>query len=402
MGFTIIFSVSWSAHDQSRSKSRSNPQKSSPAPAQEEAEKRPENPGKKRKKANTLEQSTPLALEKPEETPEEPEETGPCIPRFVHYEPSAYELLWYNDIEAKRHRVCSLLAEQTDKTVPLMTASYVWSKNIPTRELPSGSVELFSRLIYEDPCTHESFAELIEPLFGMLRDPFSICNLPSSIPRELFIAGDGVQSKAWLLSAAHTPVLTGGSQHELAITGSPRIQRAPKRILLDLGSNLFSTWAPDKYAYSSAYFFDIFKKAGVPFDRIFAYEFEKLDPHKAWDAVPKEAISGYTLINHGVEAGVDSKFNPWNLLTTVATPDDFVVVKLDIDTPAIEKSLFQQVMSNQTLANFIDEMYFEHHVYIPEMQRFWHLGPQSATTLATSYQWFAALRKMGIRMHSWP
>jgi hypothetical protein len=76
--------------------------------------------------------------------------------------------------------------------------------------------------------------------------------------------------------------------------------------------------------------------------------------------------------------------------------------QLDIDTPHIEGALIQQLMQDPNLTALVDEMCFEHHVYIPEMQKYWGVGADSPNTLATSYQYYTDLRNKGIRMHSWP
>lgn len=112
-------------------------------------------------------------------------------------------------------------------------------------------------------------------------------------------------------------------------------------------------------------------------------------------------MSVYSPINHGVEAAPDSKFNPWNLIKAVCTQTDFVIVKLDIDNVVLESVLMAQLRRDKFLLSLVDEMFFEHHTDIPEMNGFW--GKQNAMEkLADSYQLFTELRAAGIRMHSWP
>ena len=52
----------------------------------------------------------------------------------------------------------------------------------------------------------------------------------------------------------------------------------------------------------------------------------------------------------------------------LTTPEDYVVFKLDIDAPAIEIALVQQIMGDRELLALIDEFYFEHHVTGSPMQ----------------------------------
>jgi hypothetical protein len=259
--------------------------------------------------------------------------------------------------------------------------------------------------------TREIQSEFIEPLFGMLRDPFSICeDLPLGIPTDLIqpTEAERIQSKFWTLNGLHAPIQirgervnqTGGGFN--SSFGSLRALQAPRRILFDLGSNLFGSWGGNKAAYSTAFFHSMFNAQNLPFNRIFAYEYERLDPHAAWEVVPDDAMDIYTLINHGVESDPESKFNPWNLLRKIALPDDWVVVKLDIDSPGIERELMLQLLDDTSLSDLVDEMYFEHHVYIREMQPYWGIDSTSNETLVLSYQWFTKLREKGVRMHSWP
>ena len=86
-------------------------------------------------------------------------------------------------------------------------------------------------------------------------------------------------------------------------------------------------------------------------------------------------------------------------------PEDYVVFKLDIDAPAIEIALVQQMMGDCELIALIDEFYFEHHVSGSPMQ--WGgWGDLSKSTsplgdIQDSYDIFTVLRENGIRAHSW-
>jgi hypothetical protein len=71
-----------------------------------------------------------------------------------------------------------------------------------------------------------------------------------------------------------------------------------------------------------------------------------------------------------------------------ALPDDYVVVKLDIDNLDIEDALVDQILKNPALAGLIDEMYSQRH------------APTDYTKV--TYKLFRELRTKGIRMHAWP
>lgn len=342
-----------------------------------------------------------------------------CGWQFIRYEASAWEQEWTNNIETYRRDICGRLLTEADKTIPYMTANLMWSK-IPgdykrlDEKQQNDALSLFSRYVYKNTCTDkaEYRVEYIEPLIGMLRDPFSICGrLPDNVEFALIrpTHEERVQSKVFTLNGVHAPYSlfsespTTPDNLKINGYGSDRISSAPRRILIDLGSNLFNAWGASTAAFSTDFFYRMYDRAGVPFDRIFAYEYEKLDPHKAWDVVPDSAFSVYTLINHGVESAKDSKFSPWTLLKKLAvTRADYVVIKLDIDSPDIESVLMKQLIADPDLMDVIDDMFFEHHVFIPEMYPYWVRKESTCETVTLSYDWFSKLRYHGVRMHSWP
>lgn len=83
------------------------------------------------------------------------------------------------------------------------------------------------------------------------------------------------------------------------------------------------------------------------------------------------------------------------------TPDDLVVVKLDIDTPATELALAEQLKNNPALQQRVDLFYFEHHVRLAQLLPIWR--PRHVRgTVQDSLQLFATLRAAGIAAHSWP
>lgn len=99
--------------------------------------------------------------------------------------------------------------------------------------------------------------------------------------------------------------------------------------------------------------------------------------------------------------------NPLRTLRAVARADDFVVIKLDCDQPAIEWALIQQILHEPGLAARIDELYWEHHVLKHPMAYTlggWGVAKARRTmneTIEESFRTFARLRELGIRAHSW-
>jgi hypothetical protein len=264
------------------------------------------------------------------------------------------------------------------------------------RPIPRDDVPLFSRMIYSVQCggrVSES-AELIEPLIGILRDPLTICPRPPGVPEDLyrdFPAGESaLQSKRHLL-----PMAAAGGLGRRYFEGK-------QSILIDIGASNYASWEADPAAIGAKWFVDRYAHAGWSFDWIISYEAEKYSADDVFRTVPPEIIPHYVYYNQPVESAPAGKWNPWRILKGARVgPDDYVVVKLDIDAPAIENSLVDQVMTDPVLRGLIDEMFYEHHVNAKAMWPHWKTQQEKAI-LADSYRNFTRLRNAGVRMHSWP
>jgi hypothetical protein len=355
--------------------------------------------------------SCPIIPSPIQEAVKQPEED--CSWKFDSYIPSEWEASWVNAIDERRLRVCALLVEEADNVIEYLENVINWSNATRKWSKQSVGTKIFSRMIFHNRCTDQYAAQLIEPLVGMLRDPVTICEDNPRIPAWLKtnIPDGPVQSKRFNLFAVNAPYGIGSknavTNGTLDLIHSHTLMFGSgggRKILYDLGANYFASWGSDTSAYSTAYFYLMYAARQISFDRVFAYEYAKLDPHQVWDVVPDELLANgaYTMINHGVLAGEGEKFNPFTAIKNTITAEDHLVFKLDIDTPHIEGALIQQLMQDPNLTALVDEMCFEHHVYIPEMQKYWGVGADSPNTLATSYQYYTDLRNKGIRMHSWP
>ena len=110
----------------------------------------------------------------------------------------------------------------------------------------------------------------------------------------------------------------------------------------------------------------------------------------------------YRYFNVPVETAQDAKANPLRALKSLGSVDDFIVVKVDIDTPSIEEPLIAQILDDEGLSELIDELYFERHVLLSPMSKWWATGlNDTGCAVQDSYALFHALRQRGIRAHSW-
>ena len=363
---------------------------------------------------------------------------GKCHWYFLNYTPSVWEKTWYDNIELFQQNVCERLSsvENLNKTILLMRRLIdlqTFGRN-KTNDQENKSDELLSKMFYRQRCidsrtnTFSDVAELsqfIEPLIGLLRDPLTVCSrLDASLVPPSLYNGAILLSKRFLLlsvsapyhissfpqgyhSMLHTELMLSNSntnilpwmynRTKITVSSAPFEKSDRKIILLDLGSSYFGPQNEDISETSTRWFYDYYKHFGLRFDRIIAFEATLLNATYAWEQLPADVVPTYTLINTGcTEKG---RLNPWVTLQNLAKPHDHVVVKMDIDTFDLENVLIQQVLDDKNIYSLIDELFFEHHVSVKEMLAYWRPPPG---TLRDSYILFTKLRRLGIRMHSWP
>ena len=209
-----------------------------------------------------------------------------------------------------------------------------------------------------------------------------------------------------------------------ASTTTSQQRRQPRALFFDLGA---STYRDGFGGPSLSWFIDTYKKRGFTFDRVIGWEAEVLEPKKIFEGMPDDLMTSISYFNIPVEDTKGGKNNPWRYIRALARPTDFVVVKLDIDTPQVEIELIRQLImdddltavekanergtgtgtsgssSRLRLSNLIDELYFEHHVWGSALTPIWESKNALVADgdLAGSYRMFAALRHLGIRAHSW-
>ncbi|UJR17518.1 hypothetical protein I4U23_004413 [Adineta vaga] len=350
-----------------------------------------------------------------------------CRRYFLNYTPSHWEETWYKNIAEYQNNVCERLSntENLKETIGMMQRLIElqrFGRNKTNSEFRT-SDDLFSRMFYREEC-HNSHSNtslksvdisyLIEPLIGLLRDPFSVCPRINftSVPVAMY-EGAVLLSKRFILLLISAPFYIYSSSNQFTNFENSRNNKNSnaypwvyphtteiehsKVILFDLGSTYFSSWGEDKTAGSSLWIHEYYKRFNVKFDRIIAFEHESLNQRLAWDQIPNDVVPIYTLINVGVAS--TGKFNPWATLQAIAQPHDHVIIKLDIDTPPLENALINQLLNDSKIHSLVDELCFEHHITVKEMTPYWeHPGG----SLRDSYILFRKIRELGIRMHSWP
>jgi hypothetical protein len=172
-----------------------------------------------------------------------------------------------------------------------------------------------------------------------------------------------------------------------------------KTVLIDLGASLQFMGGESQ---ETIQLINQYEKFGINFDHIYAFEMTPTDPVKLYkDLLPERFMASYHWINVGVSHEEGHKLNPWHSILKKFSPDDFIVVKLDIDTSWIEVPLAKQLMEDVdgVYADLIDQFYFEHHVHLGDVPEW---GETMNGSIKDSFDLFRGLREKDIPAHFWP
>ena len=144
-----------------------------------------------------------------------------------------------------------------------------------------------------------------------------------------------------------------------------------RALFFDLGASLYHTGGGGA---SMSWFVNQYRARGISFDRLFAWEAKQYTDATIYATMPASIVDRIAYYNLPANTTPGNKHNPWRTLRAVATPNDFVVVKVDIDNTPVEEALLEQLLADRALSSLVDEFYFEHHVLNTPM---WHYGWKS-------------------------
>ena len=190
-------------------------------------------------------------------------------------------------------------------------------------------------------------------------------------------------------------------QHtHLQHSGDSTRRASTRNLLFDLGAGVYTSG-------SLKFMVDEYGRRGIRFDRILAWEATEHTARSTYEPMPASSFDIMSYHNVPVNTTVGDKYNPIRTLRAIARPEDFVVLKLDIDPDnRIEEALMAQLLEGEALglmATLVDEFYYEHHTHLTPMSE---MGWRSSLKLTSaliqdSYTLFHRLREMGVRAHSW-
>ena len=312
-----------------------------------------------------------------------------CVLLSNEYQPSKLEQLWSENAHKWSNNFCSRMdafSRETD----------IWLDTIASLEQGKVSTPMDDAVFSSFISTHDCNGDIvkkktwIEPLSHGLRHPRALCG-----------GGAGLVDRDYLLLANRNDFLNPAtSRHELR---GGCAKRSCQNIYIDLGA---STWNSGLGGPSQSWFYTIYDRHGLDFDRLLLWEARPTPAEEIFSGLPQHLWHKYQYFNWPASSNSSDPSSPLNILKKIAQTGDFVVLKLDIDTPEVEMVILRELMNDPDLLELVDEFFFEYHVLFKPMNMDWfgseNPSPRpTSDTLADSYKVFRTLREKGVRAHSW-
>ena len=189
-------------------------------------------------------------------------------------------------------------------------------------------------------------------------------------------------------------------------------RRPPRALFFDVGSTRWEAVGEGAETGHRGlhWFVDTYARLGLPFDDIYAWEAAPTPATVFFEGMPLSTVARTHFFNLPVRtasgAAAEGSARPDDIIAFIkaaAQPGDFVVLKLDIDVEALEERIVLDLLDDDDAVALVGDFYFEHHVENAVMGPLgW--GPAGSHThdVADSIHLFQALRRRGIRAHSWP
>jgi len=179
------------------------------------------------------------------------------------------------------------------------------------------------------------------------------------------------------------------------------LKPASKLVFIDMGASLKFHGNTDQPVVE---LLNLYEKFGFHFDHIYGFEINEMSSTEVYGTLlPEKYFPFYHWINVGVNHTEGHKLNPLHSILSKFDVDDFIVVKLDIDTPFVEIPLAHQLLEGGTdgiYHKLVDQFYFEHHVHLGELADNWATSMKGS--IKESLELFYGLRDKGIPSHFWP
>ena len=330
----------------------------------------------------------------------------------VRYLPSPLEVEWSASARERAGRLCATIEEEAPLWQYWFDAA---AAGAPPEPSDAGSdARVWSTLTGVDGLTAR-----LEPLAGFLRDPRTSCRAVCSLQPAISYASEDAKGYIFLDTSFYAEVARGlraaqaRHQHQMGRgDGGTVHQRAPRSLLFDVGSTRwFAAGEGAETGHRGIHWFvDTYARLGLPFDDIYAWEARPTPAAEYFEGMPLDVVARTHFLNLPVRAASGARAGdgtqPDDLIAFIkaaAQPGDFVVVKLDIDSEELEERIVLDILADDAVSALIDDFFFEHHVENAVMETLgWGPAGSHIRDVADSIHLFQALRRRGIRAHSWP
>ena len=334
----------------------------------------------------------------------------------VHYIPSPLETEWSTAVRARAGRLC----EAVEAEAPLWQHWF----DAAAQAVPGAPKEGALGFLQRRPAPFDAAADArvwstlnvafpgagdqtvrLEPLAGFLRDPRTSCRGVSSLQPAISYASEDAKGHIFLDKQFYTEVAR-------ALRTAQGEARRPRVLLFDIGSTRwFAAGEGAETGHRGIHWFvDTYARLGLPFDDIYAWEARPTAAAEYFKGMPLSVVARTHFLNLPVRAASGAAAGDGSLpddiiafIKTAAQPGDFVVLKLDIDAEELEERIVLDLMADDAALALIGDFYFEHHVENAVMGPLgWGPAGSHIRDIADSIHLFQALRRRGIRAHSWP
>eukprot|EP00439_Symbiodinium_sp_Y106_P087410 s8_g50.t1 len=327
----------------------------------------------------------------------------PCVPvggakvvvgprEEFEYVPSAFDKEWTE--QTRMGQICKLALQQKAKAALWLNYSKAVFKPVvdqPARDPTPQEEEVLSYFLDKDKRRH-----WIEPLSGVARNPHSVCPNTGGV--------DKFDIQYLVLDSY------------CGIPGpKPRVK------LFDMGCTTNWNWKNPQYDFQNVdyrkgvglgpsipLFFNMYRDRCMEFDDIYGWEARNLNQNEWWYPLPdhiRERTRFYNIpvnetpcemTTQGVFA---EKGSFLHMLPHAAKPEDFVVVKMDIDGGP-ELAIMEALARYPELSSLVDEIFFEYHFWFDGGNFGWgQVNPER--NVDTALDLMRRLRLAGIRSHFW-
>lgn len=286
--------------------------------------------------------------------------------KFISYTSSKLEMEWMKIISDNENnytdKYCSLI-KPFDNRLEILQRDILVCKNNTYHKCKGDDLSFFT---YKNK-NGKLLREFIEPLFGILRNTFSICSNNSK---------GHILSKDYLLPSY--------------------INALNKQIVyLDAGA---STFYNGPGGSSQNYFYEFYKKyPSVKFQKWYLWEVKRQNISNMMKEIPYDIVNIYNYYNKPIVTDINSNDNPLKIVKRHQN-NSYIIFKLDVDNPKVEIPILNYLIMNNDI--FPDEFFFEYHYY-SQINKWWGKLVDYSCSLLCATNKFLLLRKKGIRSHPW-